>query len=185
MAVSPTRTVEVVVQHERLAALAFGRVDDLRIARGAERVATSAGFPTGEQRRAMSTAARDFDRDRAHRLGVAAVDARLAVEDALAPMLLRALEHALDSLRSTWAARAASVASVWALISPRRTWRCVLLGDAISLGECRLRMRVTALVSSGSPRACQLQRGLPLDGELLDGTEATCICSCPKTPLRA
>ena len=74
------------MQHERLATLAFERIDDLRIAGGAERGGDQRlGLAAREQRRTVGTRQHaDLDRDRAHGLEVAAVDARLAVEDALA-----------------------------------------------------------------------------------------------------
>src|SRR5256886_8374836 len=90
---------EVVVQHERLAALALERVDDLRIARGAESGRHQRlGLAAGEQRRAVGARHHpDLDGDRAHGARVASVDARLAVEDSLAhDVALELEEHALD-----------------------------------------------------------------------------------------
>ena len=77
---------EVVVQHERLAALAGERVDDLRVAAGAERGRDERlGLAAREDRRSVGARQRaDFDADRADRLEVAAVDARLAGEDHVA-----------------------------------------------------------------------------------------------------
>ena len=67
------------MQHERLFALALQRVDDLRVAAGAERRRDQRlGLAAGEQRRAVGArqhaGAHD---DVAHGAGVAAVDARL------------------------------------------------------------------------------------------------------------
>src|SRR6266481_3566012 len=91
------------MQHERLAALAIEAVDDLRIARGAERGDHERlRFAAREQSRAVGARQNtDFDGDRADRLRVAAVDARLAVEDALADDVAFELEdQALDLVRS-------------------------------------------------------------------------------------
>ena len=74
------------MQHEVLAVLAFQRVDDLLVLAGAEggdhqRLRLTAG----EQRRAMGARQNaDLGHDRAHRLGVAAVDAHAGLEDGAA-----------------------------------------------------------------------------------------------------
>ena len=71
------------MQHERLFLLAGQAVDDLRIAPGAQRRHDQGlGLAAGEQRRTVSS--REYagaDIDGAHRLGVAAVDARLTIEN--------------------------------------------------------------------------------------------------------
>ena len=89
---------EVVVQHERLAALAFERVDDLRIAAGAERGGDQRlRLAAGEQRRTVRARQHaDLDGDRTHGAQIAAVDARLAVEDALAHDVALELEELVD-----------------------------------------------------------------------------------------
>ena len=75
---------EVVVEHERLFALAAERIDDLRVAAGAERRHDQRlRLAAREQRRAVRARQHaGADRDRTHRLHVAAVDARLAGEHA-------------------------------------------------------------------------------------------------------
>ena len=77
---------EVVVQHEVLAALALERVDHLLVLPGAERGdAQRLRLAAGEQRRAMRARQHaDLGDDRAHRLGVAAIDAQPGVEDGVA-----------------------------------------------------------------------------------------------------
>src|ERR1700722_14748335 len=74
---------EIVVQHERLFLLAHQAVDDLRIPPGSQRRHDqSLSLATGKQRRTVSS--REYagaDIDGAHRLGVAAVDARLTIEN--------------------------------------------------------------------------------------------------------
>jgi hypothetical protein len=77
---------EVVVEQEALAVLAGDRVDDLLVAAGAQRGHHQGlRLAAGEQRRAVGARQHaGADLDRAHGAGVAAVDARLAVEDAAA-----------------------------------------------------------------------------------------------------
>ena len=74
------------MQHERFFLLAHQAVDDLRIAPGAQGGDHQRlGFAAGKQRRAVSS--RQYtgaDVDGAHGLGVAPVDARLAVENLFA-----------------------------------------------------------------------------------------------------
>ena len=74
------------MQHKRLAAFAFERVDDLRVAPGAEcRDDDGLRFTTGEQGRAVGTRQQtDFRGDRADRLRVATVDTRVAFDDTAA-----------------------------------------------------------------------------------------------------
>ena len=73
----------VVVEHEALAVLARERVDDLLVAAGAERHGDQRlGFAAGEQGRAVGARQHAHAHvDRPHGARVAAVDARLAVED--------------------------------------------------------------------------------------------------------
>src|SRR5579883_79207 len=90
------------MQHERLAALALQAVDDLRIASGAERRHDERlRLTTGEESRAVR--ARQYaylDRDRPDGLGIATVDARLAVQDPLAhDVTFQLEERAVDLLR--------------------------------------------------------------------------------------
>jgi hypothetical protein len=74
------------MQHERFFALAGQAIDDLRIAsRSQRRDDQRLRFTAGEQRRAVGS--RQYagaDVDGAHGLGIAAVDARLAVQNLLA-----------------------------------------------------------------------------------------------------
>ena len=87
---------EVVVQHEVLAVLAVERVDDLLVLAGAERGDDERlGFAAGEQRRAVGARQdADLGDDRPDRLGVAAVDARLAAQDRAAhDVLFQVLEE--------------------------------------------------------------------------------------------
>jgi hypothetical protein len=83
------------VEHERLAAFAFERVDDLRVAASAERGDHERlRLATREQRRTVGTWQHaDFDCDRANRDGVTAIDARLAIQDALANDVALELEQ--------------------------------------------------------------------------------------------
>ena len=93
---------EVVVQQERLAVFAPDGVDDLGIAVGAERGDHQRlGLAPGEQRRTVGARQdADPDGDRPHGAGVAAVDARLAGQDAPAhDLALQRRERALDRLR--------------------------------------------------------------------------------------
>ena len=90
---------EVVVQHEGVLALAFQGVEQLGVAGGAEGGDHQGlGLAAGEQRRAVGLAQHaDFDLQRAHGAGVAAVDARLAVDDVLAHgAVFEQAEHVLD-----------------------------------------------------------------------------------------
>src|SRR6185503_9815507 len=83
---------------ERLFALALDGVDDLRVTAGAERGDHDRlGLAAGEQRRAVGTRQHaDLDGDVAHGLGVAAVDAGLALDDAATDdLLLEIAERAL------------------------------------------------------------------------------------------
>ena len=78
------------MQHERFFAPAFDGVDDLRVAAGAEGGDHDGlGLAAGEQRRAVGTGQHaDLDGDGTHGLGVAPVDAGLALDDAAADDLL-------------------------------------------------------------------------------------------------
>ena len=71
------------MQHEAIAILALQRVDDLLVAAGAQRGNDQRlGFATGKQRRAMGARQHaGANGDRAHGAGIAAIDARLAVEN--------------------------------------------------------------------------------------------------------
>ena len=91
---------EIVVQHERLFALAFDRIDDLRIPSRAERRDHQRlGFAASEQCRAVSPRQyADFDGDRTHGLVVAAVNARFADQHPVTDdALLEAGQAALTS----------------------------------------------------------------------------------------
>ncbi len=83
------------MEHERLAAFAFERVDDLRVAAGAERGDHQRlSLAAREQRRAMGTRQHaHLHGDRAHGGRIAAVDARLTIEDALADDVALELEQ--------------------------------------------------------------------------------------------
>src|SRR5690606_21878160 len=94
---------EVVVQHERLAALAFERIDDLRIAAGAERRDDQClRLAAREERGAVRPRQHaDGHGDRPHGPYVTAVDTRLAAQHSAAhDLLLEALELALDLRRA-------------------------------------------------------------------------------------
>ncbi len=87
---------EVVVQHEMLPVLTLERIDDLLVLTGAERGDDEGlGLPAGEQRRTVGARQHsDLGADRPHRLGVAAVDARIAPQDSAAhDLLLQLLEE--------------------------------------------------------------------------------------------
>src|SRR5690606_20479098 len=93
---------EVVVQHERLAALSLERVHDLRVAARAERRDDERlRLAAGEERRAVRP--RQYphlDRDRPDGPHVAPVDTRLAAQDAAADdLFLEPLELGLDLCR--------------------------------------------------------------------------------------
>src|SRR5690606_6580758 len=93
---------EVVVQHERLAALALERVHDLRVAARAERRHDERlRLAAGEERRAVRPRQdTDLDRYRPNCAGVAPVDSRLAPQDPPADdLLLEPLELGLDLRR--------------------------------------------------------------------------------------
>ena len=105
---------EVVVQHEVLAVLAFQRVDDLLVLAGAEGGDRQRlGLAAGEQRRAVRARQHaDLARDRAHRLGVAAVDALAGRQDGAAhDVALEVLEHACRPGRS-WPGRRRTIATL-------------------------------------------------------------------------
>src|SRR5579862_462428 len=74
------------MEHEGLAPLALERIDDLGIARRAERGGDQRlRLAAGEKCRAMSTREHsDLDRDRTHGARITSIDARLAGENALA-----------------------------------------------------------------------------------------------------
>ena len=85
------------------AVLALERVDDLLVLAGAERGDHERlGLAAGEERRAMRARQHaDLAGDRPHGLGVAPVDARLAVEDAAAhDVLLELLEQSCRAVRA-------------------------------------------------------------------------------------
>jgi len=87
------------VQHERLAAFAVERVDELCVAPGAERGDHQRlGLTAREQRRAVRTRQHaDLDGDRPDGGRVAAIDARLTGEDALADdVALELVELVID-----------------------------------------------------------------------------------------
>ncbi len=73
------------MQHEGFTALTFERIDDLRVAARSERGDHQClGLATGEQCGTVSARQHaDLDGDRADRSGIASVDPRLTVEDAL------------------------------------------------------------------------------------------------------
>ncbi len=113
---------EVVVEHERLAAFAFERVDDLRVATGAERRDHEGlRLATREQRRTVRTRQHaDLHGDRTNGLVIAAVDARLAVQHALTDDVALELEERVVDLRpcvNFGASPPASVANSCGLIS--------------------------------------------------------------------
>ena len=89
----------VVVEHEAVAELAHQRVDDLLVLLGAEGGGDQRlGLAAREQRRAVGARQHALaDRNRPHGTGVAAVDARLAVEDLAAHDLrLQVEQDAVD-----------------------------------------------------------------------------------------
>jgi hypothetical protein len=129
MPVSPTLNGgKVVMQHERLFALAGQAIDDLRIAaRARGRHDQGLGLAAREQR--GSVRARQYagaDVDRAHRLGVASVDARMAIENALAHQTIFEIEEFGADLIGGELRRIAlrKASSTAFLISPIFAWRC-------------------------------------------------------------
>ena len=134
------------MKHERIAPLAVERIDDLRVAAGAERGHDDRlGFAAREHSRAVrSRQHADLNADRPYRARVAAVDARLARDDAAAnDLALDVVELVLD-LTGTPSARLGRD-----------------LGDALLLDLADL--RVTRLLLSNTIGFSQLRRK-PLDG---------------------
>ena len=132
---------EVVVKHERIAALAVERVDDLRVAAGAERRHDERlRFAAREQRRAMrSRQHADLDADRPHGARVAAVDARLARDDTAAnDLALDVVELVLDLTGAPSARLGRDLGDALLLdLADLRVTR-LLLGDAIGFSQLRL-----------------------------------------------
>ena len=152
---------EIVVQHEMLAVFAFERVDDLLVLAGAERRDHQRlGFAAGEQRRAMRARQHaDFGRDRPHGLGVAAVDARLAVQHGAAHDLVLDLLEDLGPSRRCASSANARQAFPWR----RRAWLLARLLVALRIGRRQIRGRPrsrTALRRSASGGARQIPRFL-------------------------
>src|SRR5690606_19624146 len=124
---------------ERIAPLAFERVDDLRVAARAERRDDErlrlAAREHGRAVRARQDA--DLDADRAHRARIAAVDARLPRENAAADdLLLERLERALDlrgRIRRRVSGRELGDAGLLDLTDARIA--LLLLGDAVGLRQ--------------------------------------------------
>ena len=117
----------VVVEHEAVAVLAHQRVDDLLVARGAERGHDERlRLAAREQRRAVRARQHaGADRDRAHGARVAAVDARLAGEDLVADDLRLEVEQHVAGMPAHVGRRigATHSASTFAAISRRRCVR--------------------------------------------------------------
>jgi hypothetical protein len=130
---------EVVVQHEGLAALALQRVNDLRIATGAERRDHEGLRLTArEQRRAMGTRQyTDLHGDRANRRRIATVDTRIAAEDPLADDLAfeaeQLITHVISGVLGRFAARQLFGDRLLDLADARVSR--LLLDDAVCLGK--------------------------------------------------
>src|SRR6185437_8838044 len=168
---------EVVMQHERLAPLALERVDDLRVAGCAERRDDqSLCLTAGEQRRAMRARQHsDLDRDWTDRLGIAAIDARLAVENALANDVALELEESRVDIVGRELGGVPARQGRRGLRLDFRDARVtlLLLGDGVRLRERRLRMQ-----SDGAGQVGVVYRRLPLPArlaglrrQLLDGAD--------------
>ncbi len=118
---------------------------------------------------------------------VAAVDARLAVQDALAHDVALELEELVVDLlrRSTWATRRRlSVAMRLRLDLGEARVALLLLGDAVGLAESGLRVQAQPRCASSAfgRGGCQFQRGLPASAASSRMARmAICICSWPKT----
>ncbi len=158
---------EVVVQHERLFALTLDRVDDLRIAAGAERGGHNRlRLTAGEKCRTVSTRQNaHLYIDRAHGTLITAVDARLAADHPLAnDGLLKLRQRALDLF-----GRPARV------IATRQRLGCGRLGLAngglaILLVRNAVGVRQCAFGRSGDSRREVVigRRRLPVPGRLAD-----------------
>ena len=167
---------EVVVKHERLFALAGQRIDDLRVAAGAERGDDQRlRLAAREQRRAVRTRQHaGADRDRAHRLRVAAVDARLAGEDAAdARCDIRGwrIPSTRSSASNCGASPPASASTRGFLDLLDAVAALQLVGDLVGVGERGFRVRRERgfQLRVGSRRAAQVQADLPASAlELVD-----------------
>jgi hypothetical protein len=168
---------EVVVQHERLAAFASQRVDDLRVTACAEgRRDERLRLAAGEYRRSVRARQRaDLDADRADGLEVAAVDTRLAVQDQVADQaVLEVVQRRSDLLLR-----------VLGLLATRERLLDLLadvgeLRDARLLDDCRIRIGQTGLRLRGDRLLERniLVRRLPVPArlaglgcELVDGVD--------------
>ena len=131
------------MQHERLAAFAVERVDELCVATGAERGDHERlGLATREQRRAMRTRQHtDLDGDRTDGGRVAPIDARLTGEDALADdVALELVELVIDLVGGELRCLTGAQLLDDALLDLADTGiPGLLLDDAVGIGERTVR----------------------------------------------
>ena len=128
------------MQHKRIAALAFKRVNDLRIARGTQRYSTNClGFTAREQGAAMHFGQHiHFTGDGTHGAIVTAVDTVFARQYTLAHQsLLNLLEKFLHVI-SRWAACSRQCGNRCITNSANALIACRLLCDAIGLAKFSL-----------------------------------------------
>ena len=182
----------VVVEHEALAVLAHQRVDDLLVARGAERGDDQRlRLAAREQRRAVRARQHaGADGDRAHGARVAAVDARLAGEDLVADDLRFEVEQRCCS---TWLRVSGVGVGRDALgVDLGRRSRSAAAGapassgcDTPRAGRSRRRPRPASISASSFAGGCQSHSGLPrfLD-ELVDRARSPPASAGGRTPRR-
>ncbi len=144
---------KIVVQHEALAPVALQGIDDLRIARGAQRGGHQRlRLAAREQRRTMRARQyADPDGDRTDRLQVAPVDTRLAVEDAVANDLALEAEELIAHLVGREHRRLAGAQRGGDLGLDLLDARValLLLGDHVRIAESRQRLGTDRLLERG------------------------------------
>ena len=178
----------VVVEHEAVAVLAHQRVDDLLVARGAERGHDHRlRLAAREQRRAVRTRQHaGADADRAHGARVAAVDARLAGEDLLADDLRLEVEHEVRRPGSSYRRRRRREC-IPLRPSPRFPSGAAGAPASSAAGRRRAAARLPRSPPwrsspRPSPPASSPTRGLPASStsEWMSSITA-CCCWCPNT----
>src|SRR3989344_1076771 len=144
---------EVVMQHEGVFALAFQRVDDLRVAPGAERGHDQRlGLATREQRRAVRARQHaGANGDGTHGARVAPVDARLARQDFVAHATVFDVAHDLEDffLRARGRAFGGVFADRHLADLGHAVLACGLLLDAITLGDERTEFSLQRVLERG------------------------------------
>ena len=176
---------EIVVQHERIAPLAFERVDDLRVAAGAERGDDERlRLASGEDCRSVSPGQNaHLHVDLANRFGVAAVDAGLTGDDPAANDLALRRRGTRPRLARPSTCRLRTHVGGHALLLELADLRVadLLLRDAVGVGELRDELARRAVVSAWSlTGAAQMIGGRPASfASDRIASIAICICSWP------